>query len=181
MTIGSAVIAPLVLLGMISAALADDPAPAPEHDTGVWFADEAVSQLDDVKTLMISVTADHPVTSRTGQPILPVLVITCREGRTALFVELSGLFVADVDDYGRVATRMDKDRPSSVVMGATPDNSALGLWSSDESVPFIKEMFGKKTVLMRVTPFRETAVDVRFNVAGIENASRPIAAACAWP
>jgi hypothetical protein len=54
------------------------------------------------------------------------------------------------------------------------DNEALGLWSGGAAIPFIKELFGATTLLVRATPFNESAVTAELPIAGLEEAIKPL-------
>jgi type VI secretion system protein VasI len=60
----------------------------------------------------------------------------------------------------------------------------VGLWTGATAIPFIKQLFGAKQLLVRMTP--RSATDLmgrlmgRFRVEGLEQAIEPLRRQCHW-
>ena len=81
---------------------------------------------------------------------------------------------------GSVEYRVD-DRPAGVwSMNESTDNEALGFWGNSRAIPAAKELFGGALLRIRFWPDNESAVEVTFNITGLEEQIVPLREACNW-
>jgi len=57
---------------------------------------------------------------------------------------------------------------------------ALGLWDGSAPTSFIKLLMTGQTIVFRVTPFNESPLEFTMHLAGLEEALKPLRAACKW-
>lgn len=152
----------------------------PQPAESKWLVREEVSKIDDSKNVLLYLSATEPITDRLGQPSILALSIACREGKTNLWLYFGGQFMADLNGGGRVTYRIDKAAAKTRSFEESNDNEALGLWSGGAAIPFIKELFGGTTLLVRATPFNESSVTAELPIAGLEEAIKPLRQACNW-
>lgn len=108
------------------------------------------------------------------------LVLRCLENTTTAYIQTPCHVASGFQGYGNVTYRVDKNTSKTKQFAASTSNDALGLWSYRKSRPFIDEIFGGKSLLMRFTPFGESAHEVSFDITGIEEEIQPLREACGW-
>jgi type VI secretion system protein VasI len=83
-------------------------------------------------------------------------------------------------DYDHIIYRLDDEKAQTINTNESTNNRSLGLWSGARSIPVIKRMFGKSTMIVRMTPFGENPFTATFNISGLEEAIVPLRQACKW-
>lgn len=84
------------------------------------------------------------------------------------------------NDYGDVTYRLDDAPARTKGFTESTNNRSLGLWRGNQAIPFAKEMLDHDEMLVRMTPYGESAVTARFRISGLREAIAPLRAACAW-
>lgn len=148
--------------------------------TSQWRVVEDKSKLDDSREVSLSVLSAEMIRGKYRQPKHAALFINCREKTTDLYVVFGDHFMSDLSGGGRVNTRVDKSPARTVSMRQSNDHSALGLWDGATAIPFIKSLFGGNSLYVRATPHTESAVEMEFPIAGLEEAIKPLREACKW-
>lgn len=146
---------------------------------GKWEVQSETSKIDDSTNAYISVESENEFAGRFSGAKRALLMIACREKSTHVYFTFGDHFMADNGSYGDITVRVDKQKATALSAHESTDNSALGLWSGT-GVPFLKKLFGKSTLLVRATPFNESAITVEFNISGIEAAIVPVRKNCEW-
>ena len=144
-----------------------------------WRKRVEVSGMTDETNVFLSVESDNLIACGIYRSHRPILVVRCMEDTTALIISTS-CFVSDIQGYGNVLYRLDKDRAVTKKFRASTNNEALGLWRGSRSIPVIKSMLGHKTMLVRFTPFNESPKEVAFNVTGLDSEIGDLREACNW-
>lgn len=145
-----------------------------------WSVSENLSPMDDSKTVTLHLESSEPIQNRYRGVSAADLYIRCQEKTTALYFVYADNFLSSIQGYGQVTYRVD-DKPSAKKnMTESTDNKALGLWSGGASIPFVKSMFGGENLVVRITPFNESPVTAQFQISGLEDAIKPLRAACGW-
>lgn len=145
-----------------------------------WEIREAVSKIDDSKTVVLHTTSKETVSKQYGGRDTADLYIRCSEGKTSLYFVLAGNFLADTEDYGQVTYRVDNKKARTYSFSSSTDNKALGQWSGQYAVPVVKHLLDAQQVIVRITPYNESPVTVTFPVSGLRQAIVPLQAACKW-
>jgi type VI secretion system protein VasI len=146
---------------------------------GEWLTEVETSPIDD-STNVYSIVLAKEAYEGTYATHRPALIIRCVENTTSLVLNFDGDYMSDLAQRGRVTTRVD-DRPAvEKSMVESTSNEALGLWGGGSSIPFIKTMLGGEIFLVRAIPVNSNPVTVEFNIAGIDEAVRPVREACGW-
>lgn len=145
-----------------------------------WVVRQEKSKIDDTRNVFLSSTADEPVPGQFGASATPVLFIRCSENQTSLYIAFDDLFMADIQGYGRVTFRKDSEKAFTENLDVSTDNHALGYWSGAQAIPMTKKLFGGDALLVRATPFNESAVTFTVSIAGLEQAIAPLREACGW-
>lgn len=149
-------------------------------ESGKWQITEEVSLIDDSKNVFLSLLSEKKHRGRFGQLKHSTVVITCRENTTSMWVSFAGQFMSDNQGGGRVTYRIDNADARTKEFRESNSNEALGLWSGRASIPFIKEFLGASTLLIRATPYNESAVTATFDIRGLPDAIAPLRESCGW-
>jgi type VI secretion system protein VasI len=145
---------------------------------GKWEVQSETSKIDD-STNALSVKSENEFAGRFRGASRAMFMITCREKSTHVYFTFGDHFIADHGGFGDMTIRIDKQKATTISAHESTDNGALGLWSGS-GVQLLKKLFGKSTLLVRATPFNESAITVEFNIGEIEAAIAPIRKNCGW-
>lgn len=148
--------------------------------SGHWDVKISKSKIDDSTQVVLTAEANEAVPGRFNRTARPSLVLRCLENTTAAFVHFDGLHMADIQGYGRVTFRVDKQKAFTRNMDVSTNNKALGLWGGGSAIPFAKQLFGGSTLLVQATPFSDSPVTFSLNIEGLEEAIKPLRSACNW-
>lgn len=149
--------------------------------TSKWVVTEETSKIDDSKNVFLSLQASEPMRGRYGDSVTASLLIACREGTTSMWVDFAGFFMSDHQGGGRVTYRIDGEKAQKIAMVVSSDNEALGLWQGADAIPWLRKVFGHDRLLIRAMPYNESEVTMEFPISGLEEAIKPLRAACNWP
>jgi type VI secretion system protein VasI len=105
-----------------------------------WIISTEKSKIDDSENVYMYVTSRDAVRDKFERMYFPKLWIACRENTTSLVVNFDGMFMADIQGYGDVIYRIDKQPAGTIAMTESTSSEALGLWSGGGSIPFIKRL-----------------------------------------
>ena len=167
-------------LNCFDAAFIDTELPAPALGNN-WNVRIDRSQLDDSTAVYMHVNSEEPLRDRFRTLGPAALWIRCSENRTSVFIHFAGHFMSDLQGRGRVDFRVDDREADRVVMTASNNHEALGLWSGNGSIPFIRRnLLDGDSIYMRATPHSESPVEMRFNISGLSEQIAPLREACDW-
>lgn len=148
---------------------------------GKWLVRKETSKLTDQPTVVMSVDSNESIDCGWNKGEKISLVLRCMENKTVLyFATECHMTASEYNDYGDITYRLDDEKARKVGGDASTDNRALGLWSGGKSIPVIKQMFGKNQMIVRMTPYSQSPFTATFDVAGLEEASKPLREACRW-
>lgn len=168
--------------GVSSAAASSSNEPSSEEpiEPIFWYTRTDTSAIDDSKGVYINIQSIGTVPGKYGDSQPAELLLRCSEHVTAVTLQLADNFMADTEGYGTVTYRIDQKPAQKKDFQESTDNSVLGLWSGGAAIPFIKSLFGAKTLIVRATPFNESAMEATFNITGTQEVVKPLRAACGW-
>ncbi|MCW1932638.1 type VI secretion protein [Pararhodobacter zhoushanensis] len=130
--------------------------------------------------MVLSVNSLSEIPGMFGVAGPATMIIRCEQNTTSAYVTFNGLFMADIQSYGRVDVRIDQRTARQVSMRESSDNSALGLWRGNTAIPFVRDLFGGDQLFLRATPFNDSRIDMIFPITGLEQAISPLRQACNW-
>ena len=102
------------------------------------------------------------------------------ENTTTVLINFNNHFMSDHAGGGTVEFRRDDSPLYKSRMNESNDNSSLGLWNGGNAIPFIKGLLGTKQLIVRATPFSESAITLTFDVTGVDNAITELRETCSW-
>jgi len=145
-----------------------------------WSVSEQRSPIDDSTNVYLTLSSDEEIRGRFGRPGYAKMVVRCKENTSTVYFRMNNLFLADIQSYGNVVTRLDKDKARTYRMKESTDNEALGLWRGGTAIPFIKSLFDHDKLLVQITPYNESPVIATFNIKNLRKAIEPMRKACNW-
>ena len=156
-------------------------APSPEIVTGIgkWSVSSTTSKIDDSKNVYLRLDANDTVRGRYGDRVRVSITVACTENTTMIYFDFGGHHMSDYQ-YGTITYRVDDKKARKKRFRESTDNEALGLWNGGSSIPFLKSIMSGKSLLVRATPYGESAIDSVFEISGLQNALKPLREACHW-
>lgn len=146
-----------------------------EHNES-WRVTEEVSRIDDSRKVVVFLSARNDVSTGTSFT-RPRLILRCEENITVIYFKF-GPYLGQ--DRTLVTIRIDKEPAEDIQMLISSDGRAFGFWEGGTAIPFIKKLFGKENIIVRVTSYwghRDTA---EFLIGGLEEEITPLREACNW-
>lgn len=140
-----------------------------------WHLVEEQSPVDDSKTVMLAVKSLNVIADDLGRKKNRAhLVLRCEENKTELYANFK-LFLGM--EGISVLHRIDKQKAvTSQWSGGTANDTAF----HKQPIPFIKALFDKEQLLLKVTPYSKDSQTVTFNVRGLKESIKPLREACGW-
>lgn len=146
-----------------------------------WVVETETSKLTDDKNVFLYLTSKEPVSCKWKQGQKAFLTIRCREKTTAAILSTEcHMSSSQYDRYGEVDYRVDEAPAKVAKMEASTNNTSLGLWRGANAIPFVKQLLGGKVLIMRYTPYGDSAMTSEFNIVGLDEAIKPLREACNW-
>ena len=145
--------------------------------SGRWSVSTKTSPIDDSTNVYMYVDADELIRDRYGNATRPSLWVRCAENTTSLFINW-GVYLGLDETW--MTHRIDDAKAVTSEWSVSTTNESVGRWRGGSSIPFIKGLFDRRTLLAQITPYGESPVIVTFNVSGLEEAVQPLRDACGW-
>ncbi len=150
-------------------------------ESGKWQPYSVASKMTDRNSYYLSVESNEVVNCGWNNGARITLTVRCHEGKTALIFETDcHMTSSEYNSYGDVEYRLDAEKAKKVSTDASTNNRALGLWSGAKSIPVVKQMLGKKQMVSRMTPYGESPFTATFDIAGLDDAIKPLRKECGW-
>lgn len=159
------------------------PEPEPEKPKSEWIKRVDASEMTDEKSVFLSLIGSS-VPGSYGDSIYPLMSLRCNENKTSFYIDWDDYLGDDTNDvytdekYMRI--RLDKEKPFRRLYPISTDNEAAGLWSGATSIPFIKQMIGKKKMVVEVIPYNESPKTTTFNIEGLDDEIVELRETCGW-
>jgi hypothetical protein len=153
-------------------------AASPAADAGDWITDTDRDPIDDSAVITASLIAESGA-AKFGEPVM--LVARCGSNKTELYA-LWHEYVGDdsnsvYEEFKNVEVRVGDDPARTERWTVSTDKQATFAGSA---VSLLKEMSGKKKLVLRTTPYGENPITAIFDLEGFEKAVKPIAKECKW-
>lgn len=146
-----------------------------------WHVAIKKSPVDDSTTVILSTESKDFIPGRhKNRPSRPTLIVRCLENTTAAYINFDGHHMADIQNYGRVTFRVDKQKAFTRSMDGSTDNRSLGLWGGGSAIPLIKKLIGGESLLIQATPYSESSMTFTMDISGLDEAIKPLRKACNW-
>lgn len=142
-----------------------------------WSVTQEASLIEKGQNVFMSVDANETIPDGSGGRERPTLWIRCKDGTTSIYV-VWDIFLGI--DRTSMLHQIDSDTAQGDIWEISRNYKSVGKWSARKSVPFIKSLFGGSKLLTEIVPHDEQAIQVTFDIAGLENAIQPLRQACEW-
>lgn len=148
---------------------------------GKWDVRNQTSKMTDDVDVFMTLKSEETIDCGWNKGAEIDLIIRCMEKTTSLYFATGcHMTSSNYDSYGNIEYRLDSDKTRTISADASTDNKALGLWSGGKAIPVIKQIISKSQMTVRMTPFSENSFTASFNVAGLEEAIKPLRKSCGW-
>lgn len=148
--------------------------------TGKWIVRKERSPIDDSRRVILMRDAKGPASGGLMRKH-PTLVLRCNENETKLYISFGFRIGSYLDEGPAPITYRIGDFPAvDARWSPSTDRKALGLWSGQTSIPFIRKLVDAERFVARAADsdgLRTTAV---FDISGLKEAIKPLAEACHW-
>ncbi|KFL31458.1 hypothetical protein JP75_07860 [Devosia riboflavina] len=91
----------------------------------------------------------------------------------------TSLYTSDIGGLGKVTFRADSNPAFAVQMIASNDRTSLMI-PSGQAIRSIKQFIGANSLFAQTLTVSEPAIEVTFNLAGLETALAPVRETCGW-
>lgn len=146
-----------------------------------WTVTTNVSQFTDEKQVYLAVQSKGTVSCSWNRQSPVIVTIRCQENTTAAYVSSDCHMVSSpYNTYGNIDYRVDAEPSRTISMVESTDNKSLGLWNGGKAIPFIKQLVGRKKMILRFTPFSDSPVAAEFDISGLEKVIGPLQQECGW-
>jgi hypothetical protein len=134
--------------------------------------------MDGTRTVVASLPAENTIQGWPSQTVRPRLGFRCKEGEVEAHVA-AGLRpeVESDPDVTTALIRLDDDAPVAAALAHSTDGKGLFF---RYPVNVALELFGRRRMIFRFTPFNSNPQEAVFDVRGFEAALRPVGEACEW-
>lgn len=140
-----------------------------------WKVKTSKSDMTDQIEVVLTLKADNTVVGII-EPVRPVLILRCKEGKFEVFVNSGFILDSDIDSETKVRIRMDDDVPFVDTWSISTDNMAT---FCNEPAEFLERVLLKcKKLRIGMRPFDATERVATFNVRGLEMHISTLIAAC---
>ena len=145
--------------------------------SGWWVINEERAAIDDSPTVIAINYSAYDARSYGG---LTALFAQCREGTTSIvFVQDDFLMSAIRRNSFDITYRIDSAPAQSTRWNELTNNKGAGLFGSD-SEGFLRNLYNADNFFIRLTDGNGQSHDAEFDLAGIQETTEAVAAACGW-
>lgn len=160
--------------------------PVSDGQKSLWSLFTVPSKWDDSVSYGIRLVSDNQIDEGVNDNKYGTIVIFCVAQNTRLFFAITDLsthtddLLASHGDVGFVRYRLDKEQAKTIEMDLAESERFIGFWSKEQSIPFIKEMFGHDKMLVGLERYNGTKETLEFSINGLQEAIKPLGKACKW-
>jgi type VI secretion system protein VasI len=161
-------------LACFSSLAGSTPAPALSVPSK-WKVHSKVEKLDGTTTVTLALDSSETVKPQYGRPEAATIIVRCLNNKTELYIDWPEFL--GVSRGIEVRWRADNMPISTEAWSPSTDGKAA---FAPNPVAFLKKLVDRSELLLSVAPFGKVATTLTFPIAGLEEALRPLRAACKW-
>ena len=160
--------------------------PVSDGQKSLWSLFTVPSKWDDSVRYGIRLVSDNQIDEGVNDNKYGKILIFCVAQNTGLFFTIADLstntndLLASHGDVGFVRYRLDKEQAKTIEMDLGETERVIGFWSKEQSIPFIKEMFGHDKMLVELKRYNGTKETLEFSINGLQEAIKPVRQECKW-
>jgi hypothetical protein len=107
------------------------------------------------------------------------MVVSCDAEGLSVQFHFAGQLVSITGDIAPVTFQVDQNATAVRTLTASPDNTAVGFWTTDDSVAFLNSLAGGTNLKVRMTPVRQRSLTVDFRLVEHSDAIAAVRDTCA--
>lgn len=92
------------------------------------------------------------------------MTIACDGGTLTVQFAFAGQSVSATGDIAPVTFQVDQNATAVRTLNASPENTAVGFWTTEESLAFLNSLAGGTNLKVRMTPVRQRSLTVDFRL-----------------
>lgn len=163
-------------LACFSSLAGSTPAPALAPSvTSKWKVHSKVEKLDGTTTVTIALDSSDTVKPQYGRPEAATIIVRCLNNKTELYISWPEFL-----GVGRgIEVRWRADNMPITTEAWSPSTDGKAAFAPNP-VAFLKKLADRNELLLSVAPFSKVATTLTFPIAGLEEALKPLRAACKW-
>jgi hypothetical protein len=147
-----------------------------------WSLSGGSSSFDDSKRVTLTLLASNQITGWPGVTRTPALILRCQERKTEAFINVGMQGKIAFGGYGQdlgtsMRGRYDKGEVFHYLMTKSTDGQAFFFPKPGRE---IQTMMKHSSLVMEFTPFDSNPVEIRFDIADLTEAIKPLRDACSW-
>lgn len=160
--------------------------PVSDGQKSLWSLFTVPSKWDDSVHYGVNLLSDNQIDEGVNDNKYGKILIFCVAQNTGLFFTIADLstntndLLASHGDVGFVRYRLDKEQVKTIEMDLGETERVIGFWSKEQSIPFIKEMFGHDKMLVELKRYNGTKETLEFSINGLQEAIKPVRQECKW-
>lgn len=93
------------------------------------------------------------------------MAVSCDAGVLTVQFRFAGQLISATGDIAPVTFQVDQNATAVRTLNASPDNIAVGFWTTEESSIFLNSLAGGTSLKVRMTPVRQRSLTVDFRLA----------------
>ncbi|MHB1102752.1 MAG: hypothetical protein ACYC0C_08280 [Devosia sp.] len=106
------------------------------------------------------------------------MVVSCEAEVLTIQFRFAGQLISATGDIAPVTFQVDQNATAVRTLNASPDNTAVGFWTTEESSVFLNSLAGGTNLKVRMTPVRQRSLTVDFRLAEHRDAINAVRDTC---
>ncbi|MDP1731293.1 MAG: hypothetical protein Q8L54_08990 [Devosia sp.] len=106
------------------------------------------------------------------------MIIQCDAGTLSVQFRFAGQLVSATGDIAPITFQVDQGITAVRTLRTSPDNTAVGFWTTGESSAFVNSLAGGTNLKVRMTPVRQRSLTVDFRLTDHFDSIAEIRDAC---
>jgi type VI secretion system protein VasI len=142
-----------------------------------WLQISKTDKLDDSQMIGIAASANELISNSIGMDKQVLLFIRCNKNETDFAIQTPRVIGGGYGDGAQVKWKIDQGKISTEQWAVASNATAV---FARQPVPMLKSMIGKTQLIVSVPSYDKAPETVTFNLAGLEDALKPIREQCKW-
>lgn len=140
-----------------------------------WSMHSKVEKLDGTTTVTLALDSSDTVKPQYGRPEAATIIVRCLNNKTELYISWPEFL-----GVGRgIEVRWRADNTPITTEAWSPSTDGKAAFAPNP-VAFLKKLADRSELLLSVAPYSKVATTLTFPIAGLEEALKPLRAACKW-
>ena len=147
------------------------------NDLPKWVVSDSSSEMDDSKTVVMSLESENTVTGWLTKNYSPTLIIRCQENKTDMYMNTESQFHRSSLDSVKAKIRLDDEKSKTYRFSVSTDNMSIFF---RKPIGHLKKMFSSQEMKIGWTPFNANPVIAKFDIRGLKDLIKPLRKTCNW-